>query len=204
MIQIFPTTPEKIQVPESIETPRLLIRPFRLDDVTEYQKAIAASYEALHRWIPWATSPVAPNFEETQKRVEFAMGRFNRREALDMIFLEKSSGDVLGALNLFCHDWKIPAFEIGYWMRTDVTGRGFGTEASLALSYLAFKGFGANRVHLRCDPLNVKSCAIPERLGFVIEGTLKNNYRAADGRLCETRIYARTSATGLPSLEVKW
>jgi RimJ/RimL family protein N-acetyltransferase len=51
---------------------------------------------------------------------------------------------------------------------------------------------GARRVEIRCDTLNLKSKAIPERLEFALEGTLRNEDVSVDGgRLRDTHIFAK-------------
>ena len=56
-------------------------------------------------------------------------------------------------------------------------------EAVRLLANYAFDTLKANRLEIRCDELNVRSAAIPQRLGFVQEGRLRNNAVATDGRL---------------------
>lgn len=97
-------------------------------------------------------------------------------------------------------DWAVPKFEIGYWCRTDKVGQGFVSEATLALAQHAFLGLGAKRVALRMDDRNRRSRSVAERLGFVHEATLKNNDRATDGSLRDTRVYAAFSLTDLSAV----
>lgn len=192
-------------IPLKFETPRVVIRALHPDDSVAYDAAIRESYPELQLWIPWANNKPEPfTLEETRQRASDSYEKFLRAEVFNFTFFEKSTGLLLGGLNLFCHDWRIPHFEIGYWQRTKALGRGYVTESALALSKLAFEKYGANRVQLRCDPLNVKSCAVPERLGYVIEGELRQAFYGNLGRLCDTRMYARLNGEGLPPLDVKW
>ena len=57
---------------------------------------------------------------------------------------------------------------------------------------LAFEALGANRVEIRCDGRNARSLAVPARLGFVPEATLRNHCRDGRGELRDTRIFAMT------------
>jgi ribosomal-protein-serine acetyltransferase len=63
--------------------------------------------------------------------------------------------------------------EIGYWLSKDFRGRGIMTDACRAVVRYAFRELELNRVEIRCATGNLASRAIPARLGFVHEATLK-------------------------------
>ncbi len=66
------------------------------------------------------------------------------------------------------------------------------TEAVQGISDFAFNVLKARRVEIRCDTLNVRSRLIPERLGFILEGTLRKEDIAVDGgTLRDTFIFAK-------------
>jgi RimJ/RimL family protein N-acetyltransferase len=72
-------------------------------------------------------------------------------------------------------------FEIGYWIRASRAGEGLTTETTAALTRVAFEVCGVERVELRVDPQNGASIAIPRKLGFVEEGTLRRMAHGPDG-----------------------
>ena len=57
---------------------------------------------------------------------------------------------------------------------------------------MCFETLGANRVEIRCDALNARSAAVPRRLGFVHEATLRNDTRDHTGKLRDTFIFGMT------------
>jgi RimJ/RimL family protein N-acetyltransferase len=65
------------------------------------------------------------------------------------------------------------AYEIGYWIRASHVEQGLGTESTAALTRVAFELCGVDRVDIRVDPANNASLAIPRKLGYVEEGTLR-------------------------------
>ena len=68
------------------------------------------------------------------------------------------------------------------------------TEATEAITNFAFTELNAKRVEIRCDTRNTKSRAIPERLGFTLEGILKNDSLSADSKeLRDTCIFAKAN-----------
>src|SRR5439155_25631165 len=69
---------------------------------------------------------------------------------------------------------------VGYWLAEPLLGRGIVTRATRALTTTAFEELGLNRVQILCATLNVRSCAVPERLGFRLEGTLQEFTRVGE------------------------
>jgi RimJ/RimL family protein N-acetyltransferase len=60
------------------------------------------------------------------------------------------------------------AWQIGYWVRTDRTGRGYATAAARALTAAAFDHLGLESLQLRMDQANAASAAVPRKLGYVL------------------------------------
>jgi ribosomal-protein-serine acetyltransferase len=63
--------------------------------------------------------------------------------------------------------------EIGYWLGRSFQGQGIMTEACRALVRHALVEMELNRVEIRCLTHNVRSQAIPKRLGFMHDATLR-------------------------------
>jgi RimJ/RimL family protein N-acetyltransferase len=195
--------PILIDVPTPIRTPRLLIREARPGDGAEVHRAIEESFAELYPWIPWAEKMPTP--EESEANVRLAYARWILREDLRLHVYDSSGRRLLGSTGLHRMNWKIPCFEIGYWGRTPDAGHGYITEATNALTRFAFEALGAKRVELRCDSENVKSSRVAQRLGYVLEGSLRANtlMRGSDSPR-DTSLFARTDLVGLPPLEVSW
>ena len=88
--------------------------------------------------------------------------------------------------------------EIGYWIATPHTGRGYAPEVAGALTNLALTpqqsgGLGFRRLEIRCDPLNGRPRRIPERLGYTLDAYLVNDTVSADGTgLRDTLVFSLT------------
>ena len=79
------------------------------------------------------------------------------------------------------------------------------TEALNALIRYAFIQFNTNRLEILCDVNNLRSYTLAERLGFQLEGILRNHrINPLTKQLSDTRVYARTHLLKLPSLDVNW
>ena len=56
---------------------------------------------------------------------------------------------------------------------SDAVNRGIATEAAAALTKAGFEFMGLDRMEIHCDVRNVRSAAIPRKLGYVHEATLR-------------------------------
>jgi RimJ/RimL family protein N-acetyltransferase len=153
--------PERIDV----DATGVVLRRHQLDDVDALQAVIEESRDHLLPFMPWAAQPRA----ETASFVTKAAEGWASGESFNYLVTEpRGPGDgerLLGGCGL--HRRGQPAtIEIGYWLRPDAVGRGVMTAAAGALRDAAFALDGISRVEIRCDVANVRSAAIPRRLGF--------------------------------------
>jgi RimJ/RimL family protein N-acetyltransferase len=68
--------------------------------------------------------------------------------------------------------------EIGYWVRTSHTRRGYATAAARALTDMAFTMPGVDRVEIHHDVANVASGRVPAKLGFTHVGDVRSPIEA--------------------------
>ena len=196
----FPTPPDAgdppdsgNRLPESLETSRLHIRVARPGDGAAFHAAVRDSMDELSPWLGWVTPMPSP--EAAEANCQRAHARYLRNEDLMVFFFLKQGGTLIGGSGLHDADWQRRSFEVGYWCRSGHGGQGLMTEGVRALSDHALQALRANRVFLTVDDKNVKSWRLAERAGFLHEGTLGNERFDLQGRLRNTRVYART-ATG--------
>ena len=191
--------PILVNMPISIETPRLILRPPQSGDGPELNAAITESFEELIQWMPWAAK--LPTQEESEANVRQAYAKWILRENLRMSIFDKATGKMAGSSGFHNLHWDIPSFEIGYWVRTEFAGKGYIKESTNALTRFAFDFLKAKRVEIRCDAKNGRSKSIMKSLGFELEGCLRNS--DTDHRTNEpsdTLVYSRLNAVGLPEL----
>lgn len=179
-------------LPEQLESPRLLIRVARPGDGAVFNEAILDSLAELAPWLGWVTPP--PTLEQSEFSCRRAYARYLLNEDLMVFFFAKESGALIGGSGLHGADWTARKFEVGYWCRTGHGGQGLVTEGVRALADHALDLLGAHRVFLTCDDRNVRSWRLAERAGFRLEGVMSNERLDLQGRLRNTRIYARTPA----------
>jgi RimJ/RimL family protein N-acetyltransferase len=170
-----------------IHTHRLVLRCWHPMDAPLLKAAIDANLEHLRPWLPWAQYEP----EDLQTKIErlrqwrgafdlgqdFVYGIFNRQET-----------QVLGSSGL--HTRMGPeAREIGYWVHQDHINQGLATEAAAALTRVAFVIDRVARVEIHCGPENIRSQAVPRKLGFCHEATLRQRIRTSDGKPRDTMIW---------------
>ncbi|MGE7764672.1 GNAT family N-acetyltransferase [Peribacillus sp. NPDC096540] len=178
--------------PEKIETPRLYLRPCQPGDGIDVYEAIVRSQNELKQWLPFAHQE--PSLETSEQNVLKAFADFILKEDIRLHIYRKEDDKFIGSTGLHRINWDIPKFEIGYWIDTMHSKKGYITEAIEKLTQFAFHHYGAKRVEIRCDANNLASKRIPEKLGFTLEGTLHNDCLSADGKeLRDTYIYAKTA-----------
>ncbi|WP_409306039.1 GNAT family N-acetyltransferase [Peribacillus sp. SCS-155] len=168
------------EFPERIETERLYIRACQPGDGKDVFEAVNCSREELKQWLPFAQN--AQTEEETEAGVRDSYARFIKREDFRLHIYRKEDDVFIGSTGLHRINWNVPKFEIGYWVDSRHGKKGYIIEAVEALTDFALDYYGANRVEIRCDPDNISSRRIPERLGFTLEGILWNDSISPDGK----------------------
>jgi len=183
--------PNSIPYPLELRTKRLLIRSPSVEDAPALREAIAETFDLLKVWMPWADH--VPDPAEMEENCARAAQDFKDGKDFRLHLLLRDSGELIGASGLHRFDWTIPKFEIGYWVRSSQSGRGYITEAVAEITRFAFEELDARRVEIRTSTKNVRSWRVPDRLGFALEGILRNEARDPDGALRDTKIYAKTA-----------
>lgn len=178
-----------LDFPESFESDRLTIRAPRVGDGAEINAAVRETFDDLKIWMPWAQQ--IPTLEESEIFVRGAQCQFLAREELTLFLFLKDTNTLVGGSGLHRINWAIPKFEIGYWCRKRFQGQGYITESTEAITKFAFEILGAKRVEIRCDRKNVRSQRIPDRLGFKLEGTFRNDSLSPAGEVRDTFVFAK-------------
>lgn len=180
--------------PDRFESERLLIRTPLPGDGAEIHAAITESLDELRPWMPWAH--LEQTVDEVESNVRQAHADFIARRDLRLHIYRLDGGAFVGSSGLHRIDWTVPRFEIGYWVRTSVAGRGFATEATRRIADFAFADLGAERVEIWCDAANERSAAVARRAGFTFEARLTRNRRNTSGALTDSLCFARLAPAG--------
>lgn len=152
--------------PEWIETDGLVIRRWTPEDLQPSFDAITASYEHLHAWMAWLPEP--RTMEQQRDWMDRQYGSWPGETGCNYGIFDAADGALLGVIGL--HDRIGPgALEIGYWCHVAHTGKGVITRAARELTRIVLGLDGIERVEIHCDEANVRSAAVPRRLGYRLD-----------------------------------
>jgi RimJ/RimL family protein N-acetyltransferase len=131
------------------------------------REAIDASFDELHRWMPWAAE--RPTAESVRAFVEPSSREFGGvKAAANYAIVLGDGGRYVGSCGLM-QDLGPHVLEIGYWVDTRYTGRGIAKQAARLAADAALALDHVTRVEIRCDADNVASAKVAEGIGFVLD-----------------------------------
>ena len=195
------TPPYLTQIPlfEELRSERLIIRPYHESDAQALFEAVAESRDHIRPWLPFANAH--QTIEESRDWIIHQEAAWLTREDLNLSIWERATNSYLGGTGLHPKNWEHRYFGIGYWLRLSAPGHGYMTETVHLLTNYAFTSLSANRVEIRCDERNIRSAAIPRRLGFIQEARMRNHMLAPNGTLRTTLVFALIPSD-LPANEI--
>ena len=161
-----------------IETERLVVRCYNPSDAAMLAESIDENVEHLKPWMPWVHSE-PELFEVKVERLKRFRGEFDLGEDFIYGILNIEETRLLGGTGLHTRIGD-EQLEIGYWIHKDYLNQGLTTESTAALIKVAFEIIQIHRIEIHCDPVNFASAAIPRKLGFTHEGTLRAKTRFLD------------------------
>jgi len=80
--------------------------------------------------------------------------------------------------------------EIGYWVDFQHEGKGYVSAGVREIERLCFTDLRLERVRITNDAANTRSRAIPERLGYTLEGVLRRDLVSGQGRIADHAVYS--------------
>jgi len=177
----------------TLHTARLRLRPFTPSDADALY-ALHSNAEVLRYWDapPWSERARAEGFLTACQRME-EEGR-GARLALDRV----SDQSFLGWCSLTRWNPDHRSAALGYCLDDAAWGEGYATEAARALLQWAFDTLDLNRVQAETDTRNVASARVLEKLGFVREGTLREDC-VVNGEVSDSWVYGLLKRQWQPS-----
>ncbi|MFS0750026.1 GNAT family N-acetyltransferase [Oceanobacillus sp. 1P07AA] len=153
-----------------IETERLTLRPFTLEDAEDVAK-LCDNYN-LYK----TTLNIPHPYTLESAKGWISSHEQNRREdtLYQFAITDKDSGELYGSISL-SNRKSHQNGEIAYWLGEEFWGRGFVTEASKAMIQFAFEEMNFHRVFAYHLKINPASGRVMEKCGMTYEGTQKDH-----------------------------
>lgn len=191
--------PEKKPVAYRVETERLLIRCWALEDAPRMRVLLDESDDFLRPWIPFM-SHEPRSLRETAEWIRGMRGDFDRDVNYRYPIFSKDEQTLLGETGLYKRAGR-GAREIGYLLGKSAAGKGYAIEAAAAMTRVGFEVTAVDRIEIICAPENAPSSIIPEKLGYTHEATLPRRFTDCDGVMRDSMIWTLYATGYLPALQ---
>ncbi|WP_053217116.1 GNAT family N-acetyltransferase [Virgibacillus senegalensis] len=152
------------QVDEEIQ-----LKLMELSDAEELFELTNSSRDYLREFLRWVDGTTAA--EDTKAFIQSGLQRFAENKSLTTAIL--FHGEIAGVIGFHEINWHNKSASIGYWLGENHQGKGIMTRSVKALASYGFDRLDLNRIEIRAAAENGKSRAIPEKLGFVKEGRIR-------------------------------
>jgi ribosomal-protein-serine acetyltransferase len=149
--------------------PGIELRLFELHDDEPVFASVERNRTWLREWLPWVDlthSAADVRSFITKVRAQFE----NNQGPQTGIWID---GEFSGGFGCHPIDWANRSCSIGYWIEEARRGQGVITRCCVSMLEYLFDELALHRVVIQCATGNVKSCAIPQRLGFTREGVAR-------------------------------
>ena len=173
--------------PYRIESPRLVLRCWNPEDAPLFHEAIISSIDHLRPYMPFiAKEPL--KIEDRIELLRSFRSSFDSSDNYIYGIFDKNEKKVLGSTGLHKKIGKY-GFEVGYWIVRDECNKGIATESTKMLLEVGFNVKEIDRIELYCNPNNIYSRRIPEKLGFTCEGIRKRINTTFPGEFRDSMVW---------------
>jgi len=155
----------------------LELRLLELYHSQELFELIDGSRNHLKMYLPWVDNTISVS--DTKAFIENSKKQYAESNAFDAGIWYK--GELAGVIGFHSINRSIKEISIGYWLSEKSLGKGLITRTCKELINFAFNNYKMNRVEIRCAEDNLRSRAIPERLGFTQEGLIRDGELLNEG-----------------------
>ncbi|MBE1556789.1 GNAT family N-acetyltransferase [Sporosarcina limicola] len=148
---------------------KIKLKMLDLQDAEPLFTLMDQSKESLKEWLPFIDNN--KSLANTEAFIKSTMQQFSDNNGFQAgIWYE---GKIAGVIGFHKIDWNNKSTSIGYWLGKDYEGSGLMTKSVQTFVNHAIVELNLNRVEIRVAEENKKSRAIPERLGFIEEGRIR-------------------------------
>lgn len=152
---------------KTIETKRLVLRPFTLNDAEPMYRNWASDPEVT-KYLTWPTHESA---ETTKSILKDWIAEYKKPEKYEWCIELKEIGEAVGSMGVVSINEKVGSMHIGYCISEAYWHQGITSEALAAVIEYLTREVGVRRIEARHDPRNPYSGKVMEKCGLKYEGT---------------------------------
>ena len=179
-----------IELPLVLKGPRIELRTLEptFENSKMIYKAVEDSRAHIAEWLPWAELEAYNRPEETFAFLkEKNEGRKNGTAFSFGIFFEN---EYVGNIDIGNISDRNKHGYIGYWLAKDATGKGIIREAMKFIEKAVFEA-GLNKIQIECNSKNVRSANVAQKLGYHLDGELRDDRIMKDGSFSNTIVFSK-------------
>ncbi len=154
-------------------TARVVLRALNPKDARELLAIVSASRAELGRFMTWPREMM--DLEHARRFIALGREGWLTERTARFGMMSRLTGELLGTVEVDSIDFRKSQGELGYWIRSDRAGLGYTTEAARAVLHYAFGTLSLNKVRADVAVGNVPSAKVLDKLGFKLEGTLRED-----------------------------
>jgi len=156
-----------IHVNENIQ-----LRSYTAKDAQPLFDAVSYSRQHLHPWLDWVDKTTKP--EHSLQFIQQSIHQLNTQEGLTLgIFYDEK---IIGGIGM--HQWEhnLKRAQVGYWITKEYEGKGIMSVCLEKFADFLFYKTGLNKLEIHFVPANKRSAKLAERLGFKVEGVIRQGF----------------------------
>lgn len=157
---------------QTIETDRLILRRFTLDDTDAVLKNWASDEKVQSLY----SEPVYETKEAVKGLLEKYISAYENDDKYRWAVVSKENGECIGQIAYFLVDSKNHFAEIEYCIGAAFQCCGYATEATKAVIRFGFEQMNLHKVQICTKTINQPSRRVIEKCGFTFEGTLRDYF----------------------------
>ena len=153
-----------------LKSDSIALQKYSNEDIPQLFEAISVSIDRVYPWLPWCH----PNYTiaETEAWIKTRPLRWDEREEFGFSIRNRQNTIIGGCgIGIRSSSW---CGNLGYWLRTGYTGKGYATEATKLLAKFGINQLQLKRIEIIASVENTPSHKVAQRAGAYREGIARN------------------------------
>lgn len=148
------------------------IKQVELKDAKALYQVIDSQRNYLRKFLNWIDA--TQKIEDCQRYIQSCIQQTAQLQAIHFVIRQQQ--EIIGGISLY--DWKqdTKIIHLGYWLSEPFTHQGIVSKCCKQLIHYAFFEIGIKKIQLYYIPENIASERVADKLGFKIEGFIRQSY----------------------------